>query len=237
MYRESICKDFLRLFIPMRLDIGNGFLINTADEISTQCDIVIYDRNNTPLIENNERQRFFPVETVSAIGEIKSNLDREDLKLALNKLARNKKLRDSIDSPKVIKRTHDGRFDPENYCYDSMFSFLICNKLNFSIEKLVNEIDSFYEADIKPWHKHNLILSVEDGLLAYVDSNKKTFMYPNLTKEVFKNRFLKHTNSNIHFYVACSYIFMGTTSNSIYYPDMISYLKGYAVDGVNTDQQ
>src|ERR1700748_1622761 len=75
MYREAVCKDLLRLFIPGRLDIGNGFLINDVGDISTQCDIIVYDKNATPLIENTERQRFYPVETVSSIGEIKSDLD------------------------------------------------------------------------------------------------------------------------------------------------------------------
>lgn len=172
-YREAICKDFLRMVIPNRLDIGSGFLITDKGSVSTQCDIIIYDKNNTPLIENTERQRFFPVETVCSIGEVKSDVDKTAFVKAINKLARNKKLKEEITNPFAIKRDHSGKFDPVNYSYDSIFSFLICNSLTFNLENIVNEIDSFYEKDIQPWQKHNLILSINNGLLAYRDNNQK----------------------------------------------------------------
>ena len=62
MYREKICIDLLRNVVPMRLDFGTGFIIDSKGNVSHQCDIVIYDANNTPLIENNEKQRFYPIE-------------------------------------------------------------------------------------------------------------------------------------------------------------------------------
>lgn len=161
-YRESICKDFLRMLVPHRLEISSGFIINDDDKVSTQSDIIIFDSNSTPLIENSERQRFFPVETIAAIGEVKSNLTKSALKEALNKLAKNKQLREKIKSPSKIKRDHEGGFDPKNYSYDSLFSFLICNKLDFDISNICNEINGFYDQEIQPWHKHNLILSIED---------------------------------------------------------------------------
>lgn len=236
-YRESICKDFLKLFIPLRLDIGNGFLINSFEEISTQCDIVIYDKNNTPLIENSERQRFFPVETICAIGEIKSDLSKVQFKKALNKLARNKQLRDKIHDAVAIKKEHMSQFEPQKNCYDSVFSFLICNKLNFKLDELTNEIDSFYDSDIDSCHKHNLILSIEDGLLTYYVSGNKTFPYPSLMNTVHKNRFIKPlTNKNSHFYIASSYMFMGTSSNSVYFPDMVNYMSGYMGGRTIVDQ-
>lgn len=73
-YREDLVKRFLRLYIPSRLDIGTGFLINAEGDISTQCDIIIYDRYTTPIIESSGNQRFFPIETVAAVGEIKSTV-------------------------------------------------------------------------------------------------------------------------------------------------------------------
>ena len=40
-YREEISKRFLRFIIPSKLDFGDGFLINTNNEVSTQCDIIV----------------------------------------------------------------------------------------------------------------------------------------------------------------------------------------------------
>ena len=72
MYREKIIREFLAPFLPTRLAIGSGFVITAANNISTQCDIIIYDKEHTPVIENGE-QRFFPVECVVGVIEVKSN--------------------------------------------------------------------------------------------------------------------------------------------------------------------
>jgi len=236
-HREQICKDFLRYIIPMRLDLGSGFIITDKGDVSTQIDILIYDRNNTPLIENSEKQRFYPVETVAGIVEIKSDLSKSEFKTALNKLARNKKLKENISNPVKIKRDKDGKFDPINYPYDTIFSILICNKLTFNLDSLSEEIDGLYEDDIQTWQKHNLVLSIEDGLLAYYDNNKKSLMFPYVGTKL-KNRFTRpDKNPNSHFFFASSYIFMGTTSASIYYPEITDYIKDSFQGGMNYDQK
>lgn len=49
-YRERVCGEFLKLFLPTYLAVGSGFLINKNDGISTQCDLVIFDPEYTPLV-------------------------------------------------------------------------------------------------------------------------------------------------------------------------------------------
>ena len=102
-YRENICKEFLRLFTPSPFGIGSGFVINDVGHVSNQCEIIIFDRENTPLIESNEKMRFFPVETVVGVGEIKSNLKKEDFIDSLNRLAFIKSMREKISLPTIIK--------------------------------------------------------------------------------------------------------------------------------------
>lgn len=237
-YREAICKDFLRLLTPEYLEINTGFLINTSEEISTQCDIVIFDSQSSPLIENTERQRFYPVETTVAIGEIKSTMSKSEFKSAINKLARNKRMREQINGSSSIKRKHEGEFNPKEYIYDNLFSFLICKKLNFNIDNLPIEINSYYESDIEPRQKHNLILSIDDGLLAYIDGNGKTLMYPWMPKDgALRNRFvIPDDNKDIHFHFFSSYFFMSTSSISIYFPDLSLYLTNIK-GGINKDEQ
>jgi len=222
-YRENACKDFLRMIVPNKLEIGSGFLLNSKGSYSSQCDIVVYDRNSTPLIENLERQRFYPIETIAAVGEIKSNVSKKKLVIALNKLAKFKKLREELSNPVIIRRDNPGIYNPKKYPYDNIFTFLICNKFNFKWKNIENEIDSYYEPDILPRHKHNLILSINDGLLAYHD-DVYTMMYPFLEKK-FNNRMILPVENNYsHFYYASSYLFMGTSSNTILYPDLSEYL-------------
>ena len=74
-YREDLVKKWLRIITPEDFGIGSGFVIGPKGAISTQCDIIIYDKQRTPVLENMDNQRFFPVETVCCIGEIKSTIN------------------------------------------------------------------------------------------------------------------------------------------------------------------
>lgn len=88
-YREDACKYFLSNIIPQRYGISDGFLITKDDKISTQCDVIIYDKLGAPIIKNVVGIKFFPIESVVAIGEIKSKLNINSLSETVNKLAKN----------------------------------------------------------------------------------------------------------------------------------------------------
>lgn len=236
-YREAICRDFVRFFVPHRLDIGSGFLINKDDSVSTQVDIIIYDAKSTPLIENEERQRFFPIETVVAVGEVKSDLQKQPLKEALNKLSKVKRMKENLNNPVIIRREHEGHFSPKNYYYDQIFSFLICKKLDFGLENITSELDTFYEDDIEKRNKHNMILSIEDGIILYYDNAGKSFMYPvTPTEGALKNRFVKPSmNVYVHFKLFSDYLFLACSSATILYPEITDYM-GSIEGGENYDQ-
>lgn len=237
-YRESIVRDFLRFIVPGSLDISTGFLITSLDDVSTQCDVIIFDSKMTPIYEESERQRFFPIESVHGIGEVKSTLSKSDFKAALNKLARNKALSERmVDKPTIIRKATQGGYDPVNHAYDIIPSFLICQKLNFDLSNLPSEISSFYDDDIEVRHRHNLILSIEDGLLAYYDSSQRTLAYPRLGGNDLKNRFtFPDTNKYLHFKFFASYMFMITTSKTLFYPDLTDYM-GSVLGGFNMNQE
>lgn len=95
-----------------------------------------------------------------------------------------------------------------------------------------------YDKEIEPWQKHNLILSIEDGLIAYYDKNDKTFMYPFTQSEgALKNRMvMPDTNKDCHFNYFASYVFMGTSSASIYYPDLTNYISKWT-GGLNQNEK
>lgn len=77
------------MLLKKSYDIGDWFIITSKDTVSTQCDIVIYDNNTIPLIQDNS-VKFFPVETVVGIGEIKSSLNKTQFKETLQKWQKTK---------------------------------------------------------------------------------------------------------------------------------------------------
>jgi len=236
MYRESIVRDFFKFIIPGNLDISTGFLITTTNKVSTQCDIVIYDPAMTPVCEGGDKQRFFPVESVFLIGEVKSTLSKKEFKEAINKLSINKSLGEQIQHPCIIRKRPVGNFNPKIDAYDSIASILICQKLNFSLANIEREINQWYDPQIEQRHRHNLILSIEDGLLAYYDKSNKTLPYSMLNGKHLKNRFTwPDANPLVHFKFFCSYMFMMTSSKTLLYPEVTDYM-GNTSGGFKRDE-
>jgi hypothetical protein len=162
-YRENSIKDLLQTLT--RLKVSDGFIITSKDNISTQCDIVIYDNTDFPVLENNLTQ-FFSIESVVSIGEVKSSLTKAKFRDALVKLAENKKLVEDIQSDRFIKK-------PDEYNYP--ISFLICKDLKFSLNKI--DFDEIYQ-DIPREYWHNQILIIDQGLFTY------EFDFLNFSKEL-----------------------------------------------------
>lgn len=169
-YREKICSDLLKLFIPNRISIGDGFIITNQDNVSSQCDLVLFDNLLTPQIQTNEMQTFYTIESVVGVIEVKSALKLCDLREALIKLAKIKDLRNKINSPVIKLRlgSFDNKiFDAKINPQDSIFTALICEKFDFNKAKMEDIINEIYPDDIPSYNKHNLIMSLEDGLILY----------------------------------------------------------------------
>lgn len=207
-YRETVIKNWLSLYIPQIYGIDSGFVITSSNKVSTQCDIIIFDKRATPKIDNNG-QRFFPIETVVAVGEIKSNIQSSvDLNKYLVKLAEIKKLRLEIKPDSEIyerrfetdaKRLFETRPDfiqpnlesPNNYLevsftgnpFDNIYTFLICNKFDFDYSRF-----HFEYGELKSFLWHNTILSLKDGIFNYITPNDT----PNISYPCVGNLTLRH---------------------------------------------
>lgn len=92
-YREQILRSFMTAFLPHRLGVGDGFLVTMDGLRSTQCDVIFYDRDNTPHLAAPGGLAMFPGEVCAAVGEVKSKLTFPELKEALGKLRATKKMR------------------------------------------------------------------------------------------------------------------------------------------------
>lgn len=226
MYREEICRDLLRSVTPENLSLSSGFVINSAEERSKQTDIVVYSKQHTPVIRDDKNQRFFPIETVVGIGEVKSVLTKMDFKEVLSKMAFIKKMREnSILTILWSDKKHPGTFHPQKNVYDQVFSFLICKKLDFDIKDYLNNPDSFYPG-IDPIYRHNLILSVEDGLLGYRDKNKKFIYFPFAQDKKLSTCILRNNpDSSFTMEVFLGYFFSAISSVTILFPDVVTYMQ------------
>lgn len=238
VYRERIVTKFLRLFTPQRLEFDDGFVIVPNDKPSKQLDIIIYDKNESPLIKSEEGQKFYPMETVASIGEIKSALSLTILKKELKNLVQMKKMRESLgdrfrlysSTPKELDMvngvTNDFPFTPSMYTHDQISTFLICEKFDFQInEGNANEkIGSLYKSDTLDRHKVDFILSLEDGFIGYYDEVSGFLMFP-CTTDGYKIELVPSDKEDNHIKQFVNLFYNRLTITSIVKPEISEYFK------------
>ncbi len=233
VFREKICDDIIKFTIPNKFNIGTGFIINSSDETSTQCDIIIYDHNNTPLIEDSLKTKFFPVETVVGIGEIKSTLSTKELTDALIKLANNKQMK-KIQEKFCVNNPQKYNFDSKNDPHDTIFSFLICEDIkSFNQENIFEKINQAYDdKNIKYEDRHNAILILKQGVLTYsnqyntlpkkISIGQKMYM-PKFMDCNFENNFISNIKDHEHIIYLFSSLSNFLMNVNIYYPEPNAY--------------
>lgn len=172
VYRENITAQFLKCFLPQHLAVETGFIVNAAGDVSGQIDLVIYNPLLTPPLESRERQRFFPVETVIAVGEVRSDVTKTLLENALQRLAKVKSFRArSGPEASAVSRWYglsNTQYDPRRIPFDQMFTFLVCKRFTFDFQTSFPSILNDIYSDVDYDRRHNAILSLDDGLLQYV---------------------------------------------------------------------
>jgi hypothetical protein len=84
--REAALGSFLKAYLPGRYAISDGEIVDGTGQTSRQCDLVIYDHLNCPLLLAGKGYRVFPAEPVFAVIEVKSVLTAGRLKDAVEKI-------------------------------------------------------------------------------------------------------------------------------------------------------
>jgi hypothetical protein len=77
----------LKAHLPHRYQADRAFVIDSHGACSEQIDVVIYDRQYSPLLFNQANQRYIPAESVYAVLEVKQDLSREHVLYAASKAA------------------------------------------------------------------------------------------------------------------------------------------------------
>jgi hypothetical protein len=103
--REEIIRRFLRAYLPARFEISTGFVFDSKGNVSKQLDIIIANALVCPRFETAGGIRFYPCESVVAVGQVKSSLTSDaELQRALA----------NLESVKELDRSADGRaFDAD----------------------------------------------------------------------------------------------------------------------------
>lgn len=107
---EGPVRDQLGQILPRGIGVGSGCVIDVYGGTSRQMDIVLYERDLCPVFRVNDRPEttYYPVESVLAVGEVKSAIGKKELADSFKK----------IESVKALNRAYakkDGAYIGRRY--------------------------------------------------------------------------------------------------------------------------
>lgn len=177
--REKSAMNKLRNLLPEGIGVGSGFIIDSYGNVSSQCDLIIYEKNLCLKFNNDdERNRYYNCESVLAVGEVKSDLNKKDLEDSLKKLKKIKNLkryaprerryRTYLSTQTMIGIESD-TIDMINNELDQILTFVICKSIKMKEE---NMVDLFKELDLAKYEYINCIISVCGDYIGYTKDVK-----------------------------------------------------------------
>jgi hypothetical protein len=176
--REHALVGLLTQYLPQRVGVDRGFVIDAHGRQSQQIDVVIYDRTVGTVFEIN-KIKFFPCETVIAVGEVKSDIEAVGkLQDALGK----------IKSVKELDRSNNGHnlvisgpgvsitgleFSPATRHRDQIFGFIFTST-SLSRDTLISHLQN-YNKNTERRFWMNLFCGFNRYLISY---ERSTGLYP-----------------------------------------------------------
>lgn len=91
--RESAVRERLEQVLPPGIGVGTGFVIDSFGGISRQIDIVLYEKELSPVYSLNDEIDYFPCEGVFSVGEVKSRISGDDIEDIFTKIGSVRALR------------------------------------------------------------------------------------------------------------------------------------------------
>jgi hypothetical protein len=93
-------RQVIEEFLPGRYCVDGAFVLDSNGDASDEIDLVIYDRQFSPLLFEEADRRYVPAESVYAAFEIKPETNREYVRYAADKVASVRRLcRTSVEIP------------------------------------------------------------------------------------------------------------------------------------------
>lgn len=96
---EAALARLLEAFVPRRLGVGTGMVIDRFDRYARQADIVLYEQSDEPAVLAQTTQLLYPVESVRASIEVKTRLRTDDIRDCLRKRESLEKLQPAVHNP------------------------------------------------------------------------------------------------------------------------------------------
>lgn len=164
--REEIIRSFLRKHLAKRFDVSSGFVFDCHGSVSKQMDVVISDPTICPHFEVSGGVKYFPCETVVAVGQIKSSITSEKILREAFDNIESAKLLDRSSMGKAYDRRYDEFLDPTDNHLHQIFGFVLIVGRSISPETIQGRLLE-YILEREPHRWTNLLLTLDRYLVTY----------------------------------------------------------------------
>src|SRR5580700_11101715 len=157
---QFVLKQFLKGHLPRRFDVESGLVLGPQGTVSKQTDLIIFDALDSPIYRRGQRVHIIPRDSVAAVIEVKSKLNKDELTDAAKKIASVKQIKPTpitnVDQPVT--------FSPilMTNTLGCVFAFDSYTSLKTLAENL-REINSKYDSN--SWI--DLVVVLNQGFIAY----------------------------------------------------------------------
>jgi hypothetical protein len=84
---ENVWRELLQTYLPRRYQVETAHIVDSNDAFSEQIDVVVFDRQYSPLMFHYEGQKVIPAESVYAVFEAKQSINADMVTYAQKKVA------------------------------------------------------------------------------------------------------------------------------------------------------
>lgn len=116
---ENLLRSLLEKFLPKKYSLGSGIVFDKNGGFSKQMDLIIYDSFHHPTLLGQNMQYLFPIDTVYCVIEVKTTIDNQILKNAIEQIKSVKRL----EIVKKDARLDNGKIVETNLPFGIIFSF------------------------------------------------------------------------------------------------------------------
>jgi hypothetical protein len=90
---EAVWISLFKKYLPQRYEAKKATIVDSLGKFSDQIDVVLFDRQYTPLIFQHENEVVVPIEAVYAVFESKQEINARNVRYAQRKVATVRQLR------------------------------------------------------------------------------------------------------------------------------------------------
>jgi len=170
---EDSFRAFLRHYLPRRLEVGQGEVIDSRERRSKQTDIVVVNEDH-PFTFTADIPGLFFVDGVCAAGEVKTILTSEQLNVALENSCQFKQLEIESGQGTMI---HTNPSDRERF-YKCPPWFLIAFESQLTLPNIQTAVDRFVDrAGVKVNELVDAVFVLECGWVINFGDGKGSFQF------------------------------------------------------------